>query len=453
MFSQKLVFLTSLHVMASGVITVLINSVQPQPYMDEIFHIPQVQRYCHGNYSYWDPMITTLPGLYLTSLILVQPLVLIGVPMETACSVTALRAHNIIFVIINFILMNCVMTHLQGKKNTTTAVSSFVLSLFPVCYFFTFLYYTDQGSLCCVLLSYWLSLCGCHVTSGMVLLVAVLFRQTNIIWAFFVAGTVTLGEIEKPWKVITGSQLLMLPLFLLSFMAGLYPYPRGRLFRNLLPYIMVAILFVMFIWYNGAIVVGDRSHHQAVLHLPQLFYFFSFTAFFAAPHLLLLRGRGWWSDKLFIKLVVLAIVTMVALCAVHWFMHTHPYLLADNRHYTFYMWKDLLGRHGAISYLLAPMFGIATFLCVSVLSDNVISPWVVLFMVCVAMATVPQKLIEFRYFIIPYVMIRLHVGPGSNIQVGIELLTYLIINMITLYLFLYRPFHWTGSSDWQRFMW
>jgi len=105
---------------------------------------------------------------YLTSLVLIQPLILIGVPIETACSVTALRAHNIIFVIINFIMINCVMSRLQKNKNTTTAVSSFVLSLFPVCYFFTFLYYTDQGSLCCVLLSYWLSLCGCHVTSGMV---------------------------------------------------------------------------------------------------------------------------------------------------------------------------------------------------------------------------------------------------------------------------------------------
>ena len=30
---------------------------------DEIFHIPQVQVYCRGNFSHWDPMITTLPGL------------------------------------------------------------------------------------------------------------------------------------------------------------------------------------------------------------------------------------------------------------------------------------------------------------------------------------------------------------------------------------------------------
>ena len=41
----------------------LFNSIQPIPYMDEIFHVAQAQNYCHHNFSHWDPMITTLPGL------------------------------------------------------------------------------------------------------------------------------------------------------------------------------------------------------------------------------------------------------------------------------------------------------------------------------------------------------------------------------------------------------
>ena len=41
----------------------LFNSVQPAPYMDEVFHVPQAQSYCRHNFSHWDPMITTLPGL------------------------------------------------------------------------------------------------------------------------------------------------------------------------------------------------------------------------------------------------------------------------------------------------------------------------------------------------------------------------------------------------------
>lgn len=105
------------------------------------------------------------------SLLLTLPLMLIGVPMETACSVLSLRAHNIVFAVLNFILCHVIMLKLSSAKERTNdniLLSAFVLSLFPVSYFFTFLYYTDQGSLCCVLLSYWLSLCGRHVHSGLV---------------------------------------------------------------------------------------------------------------------------------------------------------------------------------------------------------------------------------------------------------------------------------------------
>lgn len=31
---------------------------------DELFHVPQAQHYCLGNFTHWDPMITTFPGLY-----------------------------------------------------------------------------------------------------------------------------------------------------------------------------------------------------------------------------------------------------------------------------------------------------------------------------------------------------------------------------------------------------
>lgn len=94
--------------------------------------------------------------------------------MEAACSVISLRAHNIIYAVVNFILCNAIMLRLSAvagertNNKMVTLLSAFVLSLFPVNYFFTFLYYTDQGSLCCVLFSYWLSLCGRHLQSGLV---------------------------------------------------------------------------------------------------------------------------------------------------------------------------------------------------------------------------------------------------------------------------------------------
>jgi len=77
-----------------------------------------------------------------------------------------------------------------------------------------------------------------------------------IVYVYCLTLVMLLREIEGPWKQITGSQLIMLPLFLLSYITGLYHYPRGRLFTKLLPYVTVIILFILFIFYNGSIVVG-----------------------------------------------------------------------------------------------------------------------------------------------------------------------------------------------------
>ena len=36
------------------------------------------------------------------------------------------------------------------------------------------------------------------------------------------------------------------------------------------------------------------------------------------------------------------------------FTHAHPYLLADNRHYTFYIWRKVFMRHELVKYAFVP---------------------------------------------------------------------------------------------------
>ena len=42
---------------------------------------------------------------------------------------------------------------------------------------------------------------------------------------------------------------------------------------SLVSYVVLAVSFVVFVCVNGSIVVGDKTHHMAMLHLPQLLYF------------------------------------------------------------------------------------------------------------------------------------------------------------------------------------
>lgn len=142
-------------------ISILVNRIVPDPYMDEIFHIPQAQKYCSGNFRSWDPMITTPPGLYYLSLAHVASLFPATIftqaapSFSEACSVRILRSTNGILAVLCSVLVYEIISHLRpnldDKKATTYAV---ILSLYPLHWFFTFLYYTDVASLTAVLAMY-----------------------------------------------------------------------------------------------------------------------------------------------------------------------------------------------------------------------------------------------------------------------------------------------------------
>ena len=104
----------------------LVDKNVPAAYMDEIFHIPQAQRYCAGNFTQWDNKITTLPGLYLFSVGLLDPAYklsnglgyhgLDGLTFLDFCSVKMLRSVNLLMSIINIVLFYTITSHLHGLK-------------------------------------------------------------------------------------------------------------------------------------------------------------------------------------------------------------------------------------------------------------------------------------------------------------------------------------------------
>ena len=68
----------------------------------------------------------------------------------------------------------------------------------------------------------------------------------------------------------------------------------------------------------------------------------------------------------------------------------------------------------------------------------------------------PAPLIEFRYYTIPVCLIALHSDVEQDHEfIGSLLvaLIYVMINVVTMYLFLYRPFQWAHEPGIQRFIW
>ena len=49
--SVTMFLVTAFYLAVSAAVFSLVNSVQPDPYMDEIFHVPQARKYCNGKFT------------------------------------------------------------------------------------------------------------------------------------------------------------------------------------------------------------------------------------------------------------------------------------------------------------------------------------------------------------------------------------------------------------------
>lgn len=448
------------------------SRVQNEPYMDEIFHVYQAQNYCVGNFSHWDPMITTLPGLYLVSVGILKPLaVAMNISTMAVCSTTWLRGINLLFTFGNFYVIYALLKKLHNplldQDGVKLIMTTFALSSFPVLYFFATFYYTDPGSTFFVLFMYLFCQHDNHIVAALFGLVAILFRQTNIIWVVFLAGLairrelfdwlrVQLEKKEMKFDELDDMGLLKVTCVTLLDCMQTKKQLLKNLFlatlRNIWGYALVCVGFGIFIYFNQGVVVGDRTQHTACAHFPQLFYFFSMTNFFAIFHLCSPYKILDFCKFCFRKPHFVVFFILISIFMIHFFTYEHKYLLADNRHYAFYIWRKIYKRHEYVKYALIPVYLFFTWSIVTELKHRDVF-WKVIYAVCVFLATVPQKLLEYRYFILPYVIFRINMRYGSAVALFHEILLYSVVNVLTIYLFIERPFKWPHEEGLQRFMW
>ena len=102
----------------SMVIFIQFSTKQRDPYMDEIFHVPQAQKYCDYKFDEWDPKITTLPGLYFISFACLRALAFaLGHELDVVCTTFFLRMINVLFLMGNVLLLRQILIKLHCDKN------------------------------------------------------------------------------------------------------------------------------------------------------------------------------------------------------------------------------------------------------------------------------------------------------------------------------------------------
>ncbi|KAJ2911237.1 glucosyltransferase [Coemansia aciculifera] len=436
-----------------------VNTEVPAPYMDEVFHVPQAQHYCRGQFGVWDPKLTTPPGLYLISIVPAHLLrVLSPVDSSRWCSLEFLRSTNWVLSLFLFWTIYSLLRQLRpGLSTIATTTTTLSLSLFPVSFFLHHMYYTDTVSLLLVLLSYSLSLSRRHMAAGAVGFMSLWLRQTNVIWIVFIGFSAALRQIQSRARIVRPGDSL------LSSIAQLCKW-TARLDRDvvevlllLIPYAAVALCFIAFVRVNQGIVLGDKSNHEPVLHVPQMFYFCGYVVGMSAPVILPLTSPMWFVRQCTsrLALVLLLCLAMAMVICIQRYTIEHPFLLSDNRHYPFYIWKNIFRRHWISRYAAIPLYIYAMAAINRCLVVDTAALWRLALALCTAAVLVPSPLLEFRYFTVPYFFTRLHISSRSTTRaVLLEVLWFSAINAVTIWMFINRPFTWSSEpGQLQRFMW
>ena len=236
------------------------------------------------------------------------------------------------------------------------------------------------------------------------------------------------------------------------------------------PFLALLQLFAGFVLWNGGVVLGDKSNHVATIHLPQILYTWPLFIFFSWPlaypyiatlavglfakipnvasmqTMLVFKRRN-----VLPRLWVLGLFTVLALLIVHLNTIVHPFTLADNRHYTFYVFRLLL-RPWWVRYVVTPVYVFCGWASIQTLgtratppkstpstnrpnglvsepttqpSDvaptrtqprllphNVTSPTtslVLIWLATTSLQLVTAPLVEPRYFILPWIFWRMHI--------------------------------------------
>ena len=418
--------------------------------MDEYFHYNQFKKYYEGDYAAWDSKITTPPGLYYLQKIF---------SFFTGGSLPAMRAISC-FIFGNLFAVFAMKIYDFQDYNRNNLMRTLNLIITPTIFFFNFLDYTDSASLALITMSFYYCLVGSVWRMGFSSLLAVCVRQNNIIWA----GYLLLYRIIADHSVAIGSIHGNIFKSIFGFIKILFTN-RNQIIKKNIGQILIFPLFVWYMYtYNGGrLLFGDHSNHKPTFHPSQLLYLSVFLfinlPMTLADYLHSLKetfNRLYYSRHAFAAYLFLLSACLIL---VDKFSYVHPFILADNRHYIFYLYRYF-------KWAKYPLCLVYPFLIIVLVRRIIISQEKLIKFIswaCISLVYLMlSELVEFRYYAVPFVMIafelknrsmsldvekihgRSDIIGGNNLGIEnrmiITTLGKIVINVFVFYMFLFRPF-------------
>ncbi len=297
-----------------------------KPLVDEPTYANRIYQILQGE-QFFDRAIPASPAymLIIAGMVYLEGkihAVLPWFPVIDGQSISLLRANSLILsfacVILFFLVANAVV--IPGSS----ALRILQFLFFPILFPFFPLVYTDVTSLLFILIAIALMAKKHYHWAGLAACIAVVIRQTAIVWLVFLALLVLISVYEnlpassswaqsgqrQPWRFYVQKIRSHWESFL----------------RPISTYVLGCIACIVFVFLNGSVALGDAAKHPFPYFGTGNIFYFLFLAFFLFLPLCIRRAR----DVLLLCRQGRVQVFLIILFLVYWltFHVSHPYNLA-----------------------------------------------------------------------------------------------------------------------------
>lgn len=223
-------------------------------FVDEWVHGGQIEKFARGDWRLI-PILTTTPGYHA---LMVLPVKLTGVT-----SLAAFRFISFLGGLVGIFFFYRIVAQLWPEERYWRTIQ---FAYFPVLFPYCFLVYTDLWCLTFVLLAVWLALREKVAASAVAAAIAVAIRQPAIFWA----GLIWLG--------------MVIPL---------RREERVGALKRTWPFLVLFVLFLIFVAWNGGVSLGARSLQSVAFNLTNVWFFLFTVALLFLPDCLLALSTVW----------------------------------------------------------------------------------------------------------------------------------------------------------------
>ena len=347
---------------------------------DEPYHARQVDRFVNDDYTLFKGL--TVPPTYHYVIMFIAKR--IGVN-----TLAGYRIINTVLLLVTLIPLFYLLTRSLTK--------TFQLYFFPLMFMFYFVVYTDLFSLMTVLAAFYFVKRKWYWLSAAFAVLSIFVRQNNIFWLGFICAYIYVSEYgyKISWDIIKDY------------------------YKKVWLYVVGVVLFGIFIWMKGSVVMGDVEKHPIAIYFGNIWFVLFLFFFLFFPYIIVNIPKMICCIKK--RKSIMVLLVGIFLIGLGTFYNSHIY---NNKPGIWF--NNLLQMLQASPFLLIIYFIIV---CIVVLylcgvkfrdkGDYLLYPFTVLYLIL-------SWLIEPRYYFIPFAFFIIF-KPSSKVWVERVVLWYYII--------------------------